>query len=360
MTLPLALRRARRPAVVVLASVLWIAGTACGDPVEPTNPPLDTPGPSDPAEEVIFFWRDVDVYRIRPDGLGERRLTSPSTSDRSPAASYDGSKVFFVSRDRTVDGNQIRVMDADGSNNVALNEQAGVSYSQLTPVPGSDRILYVAGTRDESEIYSMTSDGSDVVRLTMNDVADGGPTPSPDGQHIYFSRSGVDGAFGVWRMGIDGSEQVHVTPMLEKAGAPHVSPDGSSIIFGAEADGNVDIFVMNVDGSGLKNLTNSPQSESLMHWSPDGSHIVFHRADGLIPRVYAMQSNGSNVTLISEELVNTANPAWSPDGTRLAFTGMRSGEAADIYLARRDGTELTRVTNSGGARSFPMSRNAWR
>jgi TolB protein len=70
-----------------------------------------------------------EIYLMRSDGTGLRRLTTDEADDRSPAWSPDGTRIVFVS-DR------------------------------------SDRANH------ENEIYVMAADGSDVIRITTNEVWD--------------------------------------------------------------------------------------------------------------------------------------------------------------------------------------------
>jgi TolB protein len=46
-------------------------------------------------------------------------------------------------------------------------------------------------------------------------------------------------------------------------------------------------------------------------------------------------------------------PAWSPDGTRLAFVSHRAGGDEEIYVAKADGTGVTRLTKLPGADLSP-------
>jgi Tol biopolymer transport system component len=56
------------------------------------------------------------------------------------------------------------------------------------------------------EIYVMSSDGSNVTRLTNDKANDGLPAWSPDGSTIAFV-SDRDGEWAIWAMNRDGSNQ---------------------------------------------------------------------------------------------------------------------------------------------------------
>ncbi|HEY0680203.1 MAG TPA: hypothetical protein VGD17_18085, partial [Chitinophagaceae bacterium] len=53
------------------------------------------------------------------------------------------------------------------------------------------RILFVSNRDGNDEIYSMESDGSDVTRLTFNNVPDGRASWSANGNHIAFASGPV-------------------------------------------------------------------------------------------------------------------------------------------------------------------------
>lgn len=60
--------------------------------------------------------------------------------------------------------------------------------------------------------------------------------------------------------------------------------------------------------------------------------------------VWTIGADGSRARLL---IRNAYSPAWSPDGSRLAFVSSRSGDE-EIYVARADGSGVTRLTRSAG------------
>lgn len=155
--------------------------------------------------------QEISLYVIRRDGTGLRRLTS-GAEDWAPAWSPDGRRIAFarvLGSEYTGDPycevhySAIEVMDADGTNVRRLSvgdrpEDGSPSWS-----PNGRRIVFVS-TRDRNgttsfeecsingEVYVMSSDGSDVRRLTRSVADDDGPDWSPNGRRLIFSSGQPD------------------------------------------------------------------------------------------------------------------------------------------------------------------------
>lgn len=94
-------------------------------------------------------------------------------------------------------------------------------------------------------------------------------------------------------------------------------------------------------------------------WSPDGSRIVYvdeqpDAADSIV----SIDPDGSNRSVIFRAPPDgfLEAPAWSPDGRRIAFVQYRwpkggDGYTGDIFIIRRDGARLRRITRDAAAES---------
>ena len=126
-------------------------------------------------------------------------------------------------------------------------------------------IRYLVGVFS-SEIFTMSSNGNNPIRLTKNDATDFNPKYSPDGTKVAFYSKPRTGPESVIRMiNIDGSNLRKVSP--EYAWQFDWSPDGSKFVFlfwdGLnDRPGNGELWLINVDGSGLRQLTHFKDSDT--------------------------------------------------------------------------------------------------
>lgn len=105
-----------------------------------------------------------------------------------------------------------------------------------------------------------------------------GPTLSPDGRNILFTRNWIDKVndrreSSLWIMNADGSRQ----RMLLQGSQARYSPDGTRIAYIAQGEprGN-QIFVKWMDSEGpATQITRTTEAPSDIHWMPDGKSILF-------------------------------------------------------------------------------------
>ncbi len=87
---------------------------------------------------VVLFERIVDgdrsIFRTGDDGIGEKRLTADSSSDRCPRWSSDGRRITFLRLSSA--GFDAWVMDPDGANQIEVAR--GVSGVDLQPIQHKD------------------------------------------------------------------------------------------------------------------------------------------------------------------------------------------------------------------------------
>jgi Tol biopolymer transport system component len=87
-------------------------------------------------------------------------------------------------------------------------------------------------------------------------------------------------------------------------------------------------------------------------WSPNGRRIVYAEDEaGVDVRLVTTRPDGTKRKAVYRARRGIlSSPVWSPNGRRIAFVWhryARRGRGSDIYVIRRDGTHLTRVTRTG-------------
>jgi tricorn protease-like protein len=148
-------------------------------------------------------------------------------------------------------------------------------------------LVFVGQRNGDFDVYRISANGGDEIRLTTTPGLDDGPEYSPDGKYIYFC-SVRSGRMQVWRMRPDGSDQTQITNDGFNNWFPHISPDGKSMVFIS--------FPLSV-----------PANDH-----PFYKHVMIRLMPigGGPARVIAYVYGGQGTINV---------PSWSPDGKRLAF-----------------------------------------
>ena len=115
------------------------------------------------------------------------------------------------------------------------------------------------------EIYSVDTDGANLVRLTNHPGRDTQPAWSPDGRKIAFTSDRRNGfSLEIYVMNADGEKLVQLTtdhPPAVNDESPSWSPDGTKIAFASNRGDSYDIYVMDADGNNLVQLTRGRAKE---------------------------------------------------------------------------------------------------
>jgi hypothetical protein len=262
----------------------------------------------------IVFDTNGHIATVDPNGSNLHVFGAGSR----PAWSADGSRIAFDK------GNDIFVMNEDGTGETNITQNGSSSISNLKPAwsPDGSQIAFETSHAHGYEIWVMNSNGSGQHAVTHSGF-DPPVTPatldlsgftgidwSPDGSRILISAFRVLPACcssDLYAITPDGSDQINITntPGHQDAeSAADWSPDGKRIVF-IDSLGNV--VVINADGSGRQNLTNGA-SPYFVSWSPDGSKIVYTSPNLML---FTMNSDGSDKTSLG---MAGGNPDWQPAG----------------------------------------------
>ncbi|MEP6893858.1 MAG: hypothetical protein ABI927_08775 [Gaiellaceae bacterium] len=335
------------------------------------------PAWSPDATRILFTrgFGDERLFLMRADGSGARPVADIHTFSggglprQPPAWSRNGHQIFFLSADHSLFRS-----DLDGSHTRLLSPPS-LDVRGFVLSPDRTRILLDAALGYRRSIYLVNSDGSHFEKRTDN-IADCCPTWSPDGRQIVFARnlSAHDNS-QIYVMKTDGSDLDNLSHNRTSDHDPAWAPSGlgdsrsephlrGTIAFTRGADrGSVDgVAAIKADGSGFHLLAHRPDIEGPLGMSPDGRILVFMmywRGGG---RLYAVNVDGSGLHRITgpKKDEDDINPAWSPNGRRLVFDARGDGWS-DLSVVNMDGSgERTLVAGSYATGSAVLAGgDAW-
>ena len=304
---------------------------------------------------------NAEVYLTSPDGGEVRRLTTDPSADFPAAVSPDGRSLLVVSAAEDPTAGQqerMRLFPLDGG---SAREVGWASARARSPSwsPDGKWLVFESDRRSFRDLFRATVGGGDPQRLTDNAQGNFEPDVSPDGSQVAFVSS-RDGDAEVYVMPAAGGAARRITAYHRDDWAPRWSPDGRTIAFMSNREGSDRIFLVGADGGGLRRLTpaNAPAGDSAfaegdLAWSPDGARIAYvarQREGKAILRVADARTGVARD--LTDGKADAGNPAWAPDGKHLVFFWERDGDA-ELYLAREDGSGVTRFTRSRGADWLP-------
>ena len=251
--------------------------------------------------------------------------------------------------------------------------------------------------------------------ITLDDLAKfktvGEPQRSPDGKWVAYVVESTDVEkdkrdSDLWMVSWDGTQTVRLTSGPESESSPRWSPDGRYLAFLAsrgtedEKKKGSQIWLLDRLGGEAQKLTEVDGGVSDYSWSPDSKTFAFTTSDkdpadapekmegwkrktappivtdryhfkqdrdGYLKRFYThvcvFDIATKKVEQITRGQFEDASPAWSPDGKRIAFVSARQGpdpdrhQNSDIYVVEaKAGAEPKQLTTFVGSDS---GRPAW-
>jgi TolB protein len=203
-----------------------------------------------------------DIYTVRPDGSGVRRLTTSDDFEDNPSWSPRGRRIAYIRNQ------QVWVMKADGSGQHQITRMRAALRDPAWS-PGGRRIMFATDDRGE-DIWTVRPDGRKLRRVTDTPrAAEFQPSWAPDGKRIAFVRERSES----YKVAVASQNGTGEQVLMPRFGFTQLGPT----------------------------------------WSPGGTRIAFYDTDGT---VYFVNSDGSDRR--RAEVGST--PAFSPDGRRLAVS----------------------------------------
>ncbi|MBT4504578.1 MAG: PKD domain-containing protein, partial [Gemmatimonadetes bacterium] len=341
--------------------------------LEPNQPPeAQITSPLDGSE---FLQGENVVFRGTGRDPEQGQLTGNSLEWQS---SQDG----FLGTDRSVSSSTLSVglhqitLTVTDRGGVPGSDQISITIREQPedpPVDLEERIVFTAPDKGGvNQIFSMSPDGDNIVKMTDSPGNKLFPRLSPDGTKIAYQQGG-SGPFDLWVSDVEGRKPYKI---IDGANSELINfdrgtytwhPDSRHLFYSAtwESAGEEWIYSVRIDGGDhqvvIRNA-NGPVSFPILNdngkqliyvlsfnsfWSrnldtgadyqilapngqvdiepamsPDGKHIAWMQMQEGRSDIYRMLIDGTNVTPLTEAPANIwlSSPCWSPDGRRLVYT----------------------------------------
>jgi TolB protein len=220
--------------------------------------------------------------------------------------------------------------------------------------PGPRPILFLSNRSGDREIYLVNRDGSELRRLTFNNIFERAARWSPDGARIAFTGF-VNGNGDIYTMNADGSGLTRLTTDSARDDDPAWTDNGKRIVYDRGLSDNCSpctLRIIDADGTHDRTLDVGPGNSI----NPDvhGDRIAFaNNRTGMFAIYTASVDGGRARQLTDGSLGWDSQPRWSPDGNDIAFLRNVANDANnDLYIVHTSPPGLRQLTNTPGVTEF--------
>jgi serine/threonine protein kinase/dipeptidyl aminopeptidase/acylaminoacyl peptidase len=296
--------------------------------------------------------------------------------------SYPGGEVRRITNDLNAYGGVSLGLTADDSTIVTVQENHSSQLFITAPnedssrarqitYGGSDgllglayspdgRVIYVTQAGNNTDVFSVNTDGSSNKRLTDDAFQEAWPYATQDGRYILFITN-RSGKMNIWRIDADGGNPKQLTEGTAKDDSVVASPDGRWVIFTSQRTGKHTIWKVPIEGGAPVQLSDTPSFPSLAV-SPDGKSIAYLYPDekesgrpslalmsfdgGEPLKTFALSALGRQgpYPLLNLTGDRWTGIRWTPDGRALSYVGNTNG-VSNVWNQPIDGGSPIQVTN---------------
>lgn len=301
-------------------------------------------------QESTKTKKGVFLYSLE---TGEDKKLIDDVSAVDPSFSYDGKQIAFVSyRDQNT---EVYVMNADGSNIRRItNHPAFDNYPVFSP--DGTAIAFQSNRENErTEIYLQNLNNDSPPRKISSFAAETGMGPkswSDDGTEMFLWTE-KNGKAQISRVKVD---PYPATIVLSEGGGlrmPRLSPDGRLMLYQEhQQDGSIAVRFVDLGTKETRTIYKSspgtpPDYVLSPAWSRDGGKVVFSDNAGGNSDIFVIDADGSNLRKLTDDPLPDRNPVFSAKDGEIIFDRHYYG-IARLFRMNVDGTDQRLLTNAEG------------
>ena len=250
----------------------------------------DTPAFSPDGNRIVYAAASSrstvsHIYAYSPADKTREQLTSTmGVYDDMPSFSTDGTQIVFARAllhrpysmgGWTWDHWEIYVMRSDGT---GVRRLTSGKYYMVSPpkfAPDGQTVVFApqnpASGTDTMNVLQVDLRGKELLKSLTKDGHSSSPTFTPDGKHIvYVSDAAIPFDYELWSMDYDGTHPVQLTNEHSYLENPIVTGDGKHIL--ALADKNrasrYDLYEFAIDGTHPRRVADNTLFDKPLYWKP--------------------------------------------------------------------------------------------
>ena len=228
------------------------------------------------------------------------------------------------------------------------------SISDPQPSPDGKWVAYVLSTPDsakdksDADIWMVSWDGNETLKLTTSPDGENHPRWSPDGKYLTFLSSRYETKSSqIWKMDRRGGEAEKLTELKYGISDYVWSPDSKKILLVIRDQESSD--------EADKKKSAKPIVIDRYHFKSDGEGYMEHKHDHL----YLFDVETKKLDTLTKGFFNESNPVWSPDSKKIVFESNRTPDPdrnsnSDLWtMEAKKGASITQLTKWTGSDSNP-------
>lgn len=193
------------------------------------------------------------------------------------------------------------------------------------PIPGiQDVVLLSLEENGHAHLFFYVPQQLPLTRLTYGEWDDTSPALSPDGTQVAFA-SNRSGTWDLYVLTLESGEIIRVTNSPDYESAPSWSPDGQWLACEIYLNENLEVAIVSLTDGEQEPIpvTNEPSSDHSPAWAPDGRHVAFVSNRGGDSDIWLanLDKTGDEryINLSHTPFSGESHPIWTRDGRKLAW-----------------------------------------